>query len=514
MGLRSAAASILTRAAQAISVRASDPAYDAAGQGRRTGHWQPSSAAINAILFASADTLRSRSRDMVRKNPWAQHGVQSFAASAIGTGIVPQSLHPDPAMRKAIRLLWDRFAEQSDAHGITDIYGQQRLAVVAVKEAAECFARLRPRLPEDGLAVPLQVQLIEAEHVPMQHTLPLGNGMRIRGGIEFDALGRRRFYHMYREHPGDASVSGDINDLIRVPASEVLHVFEPLRPGQVRGVPGLSTALLRLFEFDQYEDGELVRKRDASMFSGFIKETAAQSGAGYGGETEGKDDGGIVDVVKLEPGTWQKLRPGEDVTRAEAADMGEGYSDFMRWVLRAIAAAIGITYEQLTGDLTGVNYSSIRAGLIEFRRAMEHFQHSIVVHQFCRPIWFAFLDAAVLSGALPVSARDYRANLALFRSVKWVPPGWAWVDPEKEVKAAIMAIRGGLSSRSTEVSATGYSAEQVDAEQAADNARADGLGLSYVSDGRRPMDSYTAAWLAQPTLDDGEQDRQSDRNAA
>ena len=47
-----------------------------------------------------------------------------------------------------------------------------------------------------------------------------------------------------------------------------------------------------------------------------------------------------------------------------------------------------------------------------------------------------------------------------------------------------LAIRAGLMSRSEAISGNGYDAEDVDREIAADNARADGLGLVFDSDAR------------------------------
>jgi lambda family phage portal protein len=151
----------------------------------------------------------------------------------------------------------------------------------------------------------------------------------------------------------------------------------------------------------------------------------------------------------------------------------------MRVQLRSIAAGMGITYEQLTGDLTGVNYSSIRAGLLEFRRRCEQFQHQVIVYQFCRPVWQRWIEAALLSGALPK-----QGDLAPYYDAKWIPPGFAWVDPLKDIKAQMMAVRAGFKSRAEVVSEQGYDAEAIDREIAADNQRADELGLSYDTDPR------------------------------
>ncbi|MGH8646041.1 MAG: phage portal protein, partial [Gammaproteobacteria bacterium] len=177
--------------------------------------------------------------------------------------------------------------------------------------------------------------------------------------------------------------------------------------------------------------------------------------------------------------------PGEDVKFSTPADVGATYETFMRVQLRSIAAGMGITYEQLTGDLTGVNYSSIRAGLLEFRRRCEQFQHQVIVFQMCRPIWRRWIRDAILSGALPKAAGDSDA--------KWIPPGFAWVDPLKDIKAQIMAVRAGFKSRAEVVSEQGYDAEAIDREIAADNARADQLGLEYDSDPRKEDDEDAGA---------------------
>jgi len=453
--------------------------YEAATSTRRTTGWIVSTSDINTLVFRSADTLRSRSRDMVRRNPWAANALDAFVANAIGTGIKPQSLHPDARLKEQIQELWLRWTDEADATGLTDFYGLQAMACRSVMEAGECFIRLRPRLPKDGLSVPLQLQLLEAEHLPANETRRLENGNYIRAGIEFDKIGRRVAYHLYREHPGDTSNPMASTELVRVGADSVLHLFRPLRPGQLRGQPWLTQVLVKLYELDQYDDAELVRKKTAAMFAGFVTKNAPEDQI----LGESTPDSSGASLAGLEPGTLQVLLPGEDVKFSTPADVGATYETFMRVQLRSIAAGMGITYEQLTGDLTGVNYSSIRAGLLEFRRRCEQFQHQVIVYQMCRPIWWRWIEAALLVGALRAAADDPG-----LLDVKWIAPGWAWVDPLKDIKAQIMAVRAGFKSRAEVVSEQGYDAEAIDREIAADNARADELGLEYDSDPRKEDD--------------------------
>ncbi len=463
------------------------PIHEAAGRGRRSLAWMPGNPGAVAAMLATNTDLRIKSRDLVRRNAWAQSGIEAFVANAVGTGIKPQSLASDERFKTEVQALWRDWVEEADAAGQTDFYGLQALACRAMLEGGECLIRLRPRRPEDGLVVPLQLQLLEAEHLPIHLNCELSSGNVVRSGIEFDSLGRRVAYHLYKSHPEDgrlAPMSGQGGmDTVRIDAKEIIHLFRVLRPGQIRGEPWLSRALVKLNELDQYDDAELVRKKTAAMFAGFVTRQNPEDNL----MGEGAADSNGIALAGLEPGTLQILEPGEDIKFSDPADVGGSYSEFLRNQFRAVAAAIGVTYEQLTGDLTGVNYSSIRAGMLEFRRRCEMVQHGVLVHQMCRPVWAAWMKQAVLAGAIeaPGFARGGPARRRQYLAVKWIPQGWQWVDPEKEFKAMLLAIRAGLMSRSEAISAFGYDAEDVDREIAADHQRADELGLVFDSDPRQ-----------------------------
>jgi capsid protein len=68
---------------------------------------------------------------------------------------------------------------------------------------------------------------------------------------------------------------------------------------------------------------------------------------------------------------------------------------------------------------------------------------------------------------------------------RWIGQQIALLDEKAETSATIMRIRAGLTSRAESVSATGWNVEDIDAEIAADNARADRLALVLDSDARR-----------------------------
>ena len=65
-------------------------------------------------------------------------------------------------------------------------------------------------------------------------------------------------------------------ETVRVPAGDVLHIYRPRDAGQIRGLPHVAPAMVRLFLLDQYDDAELDRKKTAAMFASFITETAPE----------------------------------------------------------------------------------------------------------------------------------------------------------------------------------------------------------------------------------------------
>lgn len=458
-------------------------AYEASGNGVRMMNWPVADSGPNAVLTGNMGPLVRRSRDMLRKNPWARRAIDRYVANVIGTGIKPRSTHPNADIRRALHDSFERFSDQCDVDGATNYYGQQVMTLTAALEGGDGFARFRPRRREDGLRIPLQIQLLEAEMVPFELTEARGPNI-IRAGIEFDALGRRRGYHMLRHHPSDMAPVLNTGLPVFVPRDVVSHVYKPLRPGQVRGVPQLAQVLLPLYELDQYTDAELVRKKVQAMITGFITKSLGDDTPpplGPEGQFAGAAPSG-TELVDLQPGTFPVLNWGEDVKFSQPTDIGAGTNDFVKYLLRYVAAGTPLTFEQLTGDTSDANYSTFRGMLLEFRREVEMFQACFFVHQFCKPTWRQFIIAAVLAGDIDFA--DYRDHPDWY-GCRWVPHGFKWVDPLKEVQALVKAIRAGLISRTDAAQLSGFDAEIIDAQMAEDNVRADAAGLAYDSDGRR-----------------------------
>lgn len=460
--------------------------YDASRLGRRLKGWVAERRNINALMTSGGENLRARARQLCRENPYAANACEAFVSAAVGAGIKPSSLIEDAATKKAVQAAWLRWTDEADADGLTDFYGLQALAARAMFEAGECFIRFRARRPLDGLSVPLQLQVLEAEHLPLSHNETLPNGHEVRSGIEFDAIGRRVAYHFLRSHPGDLTLNFSGLTKTIVPASEVMHLYRPLRPGQIRGQPGITPGMIRLYLLDSYDDAELDRKRTAAMFVGVITKNANEPAPLSGSPADDMTTPLDVSVAEMQPGTMLNLLEGEDVKFSAPTEVGGSYEAFQFRSLCAIAAAVGVPYHTVSGDLSKANYGSQRGGQVEYRRRMDQFQFATLVFQMCRPVWARWLEAAVLSAAVPIAPRDFLRNRPAMTSVKWIPPRWEWVDPKKDREAQAIAEDRGWVSRSDSIEAEGYDPEEVDARIAADRAREEKLGLNFTPKATTP----------------------------
>lgn len=454
--------------------------YEGASISERMGDWGFSSSGPSADL-SSISGLRKRARTLERNNPSAKKGIDSFVSNLVGTDISPSwdSIKKED-QRDEIQELWEDSQQEAVYDGVTDFYGSQEIICRSMVRDGAGLGRFHDVHPSEGLLVPLQVQTIESDHLDTAYNDISAEGNEIRHSIEYKN-GRRYKYWIYRDHPGEMFLHG--NDLTRVgiPASDIAHVFRPLRAGQSHGISWLAPIILKLHDIDQYDDFEVQRKKAAALFGGFIyKEDTVtrQTKSPVGGDSFAYAGG--VQKVKIGGSTFPLLKGSDRIEFSESADVGNNYLDFMRVEFRMVAAGLGITYEQLTGDLEGVNYTSLRAGLIEFRRLCETIIARTLVFQYCRPYINRWIRAAILNGCLKtISISEYMMNPRMYHRVEWHPHGWDFVDPVKDRIGEKMDIRGGTNSRGRVVAKRGRTWHKVDKANTAEMNSSREKGLLY-----------------------------------
>ncbi len=495
--------------------------YEGAGAGRRTKNWKAASSSANTEIQQSLVTLRNRSRQLVRDNAYAAKAAQTITANVVGWGIHTQikvlagqsnSRGTNTMVERRTRELtrqWRAWAEgvHCDYDMRLNFAAIQRLVMRGVFESGEIFIRKRRTgarrevAGADGYPVLLpgiQLQVLESDFCDMTGAISsqADPGNAIIQGIEFSPTGQRVAYHFYDEHPGNAySYPGQSfkasSKTIRVPADEVIHVYRMDRPGQIRGAPWLSPVMLKLKDFDEYEDAQLVRQKVAAMFAVFVKDL---DGVDPLLASEGEDEL----HEKVEPGIIEILPPGKDITLANPPGV-QGYGEYSSNVLHAVAAGIGITYESVTGDFSRVNFSSGRMGHLEMSRNIEEWRE-MLISQFCNPVvgWW-MQDVAILGVDTTRAVAHYTA------------PKREMIDPVKETAALKDQVRSGFKTLSEAIRESGYEPEEHLLEYKADMELLDKYGLKLDTDVRQDA-GPPAAQAAQPApaVDESEDEDSDD----
>lgn len=431
--------------------------YDAAKVGRRTSGWEAGGGSANAEILPALSRVRNRSREVVRNNEYARKAINTLVTNTIGDGIIAKA--PD-------QTLWDNWSEYCDADAQLDFNGLIELAHRTRREVGEVIIRFRPRLPEDGLEVPLQLQVLEPDHLDASKTGPLNNGHFAIAGVEFNAIGQRVAYWLFPVHPGEvASYRLKSLESRRVPADQVLHYYRKYRPTQVVGISELAVSLMRLRDLADYEQAELVRKKIEACFVAFVRTDDPNMRVG-----ETKQSGKQVQE-KVAPGMIKYVSNTEGVDFGAPSSSG-GYGEYTKTQLYAISAGWDVMYSQMTGDLSGFNYSSYRAGLIEFRQGIKAEQWLALKPMVLAPIARRFQEAAILAGKQRKPVQPFA----------WSMPKLAWVDPLKDVMAEKEAIRGGLKSLSESIRSIGDDPDRTMDEIAAERLRLRDMGVVVDTD--------------------------------
>lgn len=447
--------------------------YDGAAVGRNTDGWTAASLSADNEIYRAGARLRDRSRDLVRNDPYALKAVDVLVSNIIGEGITPRPRTGDKEKDKAIMAAFNDWARnECDADGQLDFYGLQALAVSEMIEGGDAIIRRRLRFSNDGFKVPIQLQIIEAEQLDSTRNGPIagapGNGVSIQG-VEFNLIGKRQGYWLYPYHPGSNFI--DPRAVLQsnwVPASDIVHMYEKRRT-QARGIPWCHSVISKHRSFGDYDEAELIRKKVEASVAGFVVSTDEDDEA-IGSQVVDAD-GNLIE--HFEPGMIAYLRGGKDIKFNSPAAVG-GYAEYTTVQLRAIAAGWRVPYELISNDLSDVNYSSIRAGIVEFRRQCRRWQWQVVIPMMLDPIWDWWCLSAYAAGVIDMPKVP----------VRWAPPKYEYINPSEDADAEMTELRAGTRSFPEIITSKGRDPEEVLDEIQEWNEGLDKRGIILDSDPR------------------------------
>lgn len=449
--------------------------YDGAQKGRRSASFRKGERSANASVGKALPALRERSRELVRNTFIGARALDVLSTHIVSPDLSVRFDTGSKQLDRQVQTLWNEWVQSCDIEGETSFTGLLTLAVRAELEGGDSLIRMIDRPFGEGRAVPIALQVLEGDLIDESRDASLltRTADRARLGVQLGEWDQRLGYWLHRQAPGEPwRFDKGRTESILVERAELCHLYRRLRPGQVRGVPVFAPVLIGTRDFADLMDALIVKERMAAAIGMIVKTDASASNMGAAViDGQSKDR-----IERIRPGMVEYLRHGEDMVPFTPAS-NSAFEPVARASLMGISAGIGLTYHQLTGDLSQANYSSLRAGLLEFRRSVADAQWHMLVPQALHRITERWVDRAILAGRLRPRAGGYGRQ--------YVMPAHEPVDPKKDLEADILAVRAGRMSPQDFVEAWGRDWRVVLQEYADFFAQADAAGAIFDIDARQ-----------------------------
>lgn len=455
--------------------------FDAAAISRLTAGWMADQNSIDNELRSDLDRLRMRSRDLANNNDYMRKWLQMTAANIVGPNgfllqvrVEDQAGIQDAYANNAIEAAWSRFCRVCDVTGRMSFVDMLRALVKTVARDGEFLVR---KVVGKGNEFGFALQLIDIDRLDTRYNVPASEGRNaVVMGIEVDANSRPVAYFMFSAHPSEYGQR--VRE--RVPAGEIIHKFITDRPEQTRGIPWNHAVIKSIHDLNEYNKSALVAARKGADTLGFF--------VSPNGEPPSMDDTDGGDPISVSvPGMYETLPEGYDFRAYESQYPSATYGEFVKAHLRRIATGLGVSYNTLAEDLEGVNYSSIRSGVLNERDQWMSLQ-SWLIDAFLTPLFEEWLRFALLNNAikLPNGSALPLAKYEKFSAHTWLGRRWQWVDPLKDIEAARLAVQSGVSSPQSVAAQMGMDVDDVLADIARFEKSVATAGVKMVSYEKNP----------------------------
>lgn len=415
-------------------------------------------------------TLRARARDLENNDPTTKHFLRLLTTNVIGPAgfrLQSQVRNNDSNLNKAfndkLEAGWREWSKRPTRDGKQSLTSFSAMLLRAVARDGEVFVRLHFAFTRNRFGLALEA--FDPALIDETLNRQVGDGQNeIRSGVEIDGDGRPVAYHGWNSE--QQQFGGRDRKRVVYSASEFLHLYDPERVGQTRGVTWMMSVMINTKMLSGYVESELIAARVAAAKMGFFqKKSSVEGGGALPNEA--------AFTMEANPGTFGVLPEGWEISEFSPDHPSTAFGEFVKATKRDIATGHGVSYNALANDLEGVNYSSIRAGLIIERdvwRAVQEWWKSV----FLEPVYEHWCNMALLHSAVTLDSRDFRK----FVQYRFVGRGWPWVDPLKDTQAGIAGIAAGMTSRTALLAERGDDFETVLEELVEEQKLADAAGIN------------------------------------
>jgi lambda family phage portal protein len=443
--------------------------------------------AIVSALTRAHPFITQMVRAAVRLNGLASRPGDVTATMVIGEGMDPV------CHNEALMKWWRKWTKRAGADQLGDFRFVQELAWREYFNVGECFAYLRYRDSVRGVPLPVgfQVQILPTEMVPVQ--VPFVTAANVRGGQVIDNRGETTHYYLFKTHPGDRSnlAASTLKEVVKVPASLILHVMRQGEPGAIRGESALLRALIEIHDLKRYLAADLLRKMLSAKIAYWVQlpdltedEKERMADVFYDPNTGQFVDSDnnvveppkkhIVDVPK--DGSVVTLPPGATIAQVAPAESGNSFEPFMRRVALNLAASLNIPVEFLLMDFAGVQDRIYKGISHQFERQVNMWRADFA-SMFLVPIWNTFVRLLVADGKW---TPPEGTTLEDWLDVDWVGQPFPNLHRAQEVASWEQEVLAGFATKSDIIRRQGDRPERVRQERLSDLVADIQAGLAQV----------------------------------
>lgn len=426
--------------------------------------WFASPGGVKNDIYNYREKLVARSRDLYMGAPLANGALNTMKINAIGSGlklkssidsnITGLSENDTELLENKIEKEFEIWSNSKiDQTGLYNFYEIQDLVFLTTLLNGECFIHLNYFVTPDN-PYSLKLSVIEPDRVNTPNTK--SSDVTVVQGVQFNKNGRIEGYYIQEQNPNDEVKGTNQHRYVKTYGSEnqlnIIHLTTAERPGQVRGVPILAPVMESLKQLDRYTNAELTSAIISSMFTIFIESIDIPQ-TNIGDLSNVGDDesvaSGETSTLEMSSGAIVTLNKGEKANSVNPARPNAQFDPFMTAIIRQIGSSLGIPYELMIMHFTS-SYSASRAALLEawktFRKKREWFAKN-----FCQTVYEEWLREAVLLARIEI--KNFEEDILIKKAYSgaiWSGTSQGQLDPQREVKASILRINAGLSTRSRE----------------------------------------------------------------
>ena len=407
--------------------------YDAGSRDRLNAPWYVVNESGEMTDRYDRDLIRARARDLERNSDMANGIVSAFVRNTIGKGFTLQCKTDDDKLNETIEKLWAEWVKKQNCD-ITETQSLNQMLRMAVRRKKIDGGILFIKCYTDK-KIPFQLQAVEVDELCLTAMAPHYKGNKVVNGIEYNKYNKAVGYWI-QQYTIDGSAC--LNPKY-YPSERVIFIYNKKRPSQIREISDFSQTLTRIRDANEFIEAVSVKERIAACLSVFVKrQVPIQTGLGRSASPL-KDVRTKYSGKALTPGMITEMNPGDEIQVVDPKSASADATAFLKTEQRLMGAGQGLSYETTSRDMSEVNYSSARQGLLEDEVTYHEEKEWII--DLLSEIYEEFLTSAILANAINIP--DYWENKSKYLKYAWVESPRKWIDPVKEANANKIAIETG-----------------------------------------------------------------------